>query len=77
MPHVHYYHMPNFQNSSLVQTYISHANHVLNMNEGKGNHTTSTRASIEADIIRLIHEGQFPLEYKIACTSMVRTLTLN
>ncbi|KKA24751.1 hypothetical protein T310_1216 [Rasamsonia emersonii CBS 393.64] len=64
-------HRPEYQNNYLVQVYVSHVNSVIRDNAATGDHRLSIRASIESRIIKLIHEADFPLEYKIACTSMI------
>ncbi|KAL2002086.1 hypothetical protein VTN02DRAFT_684 [Thermoascus thermophilus] len=63
--------MARSQSNRLVQVYLRYANGIVKDAVASGHRHKISRARIEYDILASIHKEKFPLEFKLACTSMI------
>ncbi|KAL2014006.1 hypothetical protein VTN00DRAFT_1531 [Thermoascus crustaceus] len=63
--------MARFQNNRLVQVYLRYANGIVKDAVARGHGHKISRARIEYDILASVDKENFPLEFKLACTSMI------
>ncbi|KAL2223285.1 hypothetical protein M432DRAFT_45555 [Thermoascus aurantiacus ATCC 26904] len=61
----------NFKNNRLVRAYLRYANSVVKDAVARGQGHKISRARIEYDILGSIDKENFPLEFKLACTSII------